>query len=551
MNSKLETRNSKLDQVDLPRRRKVMARSQKLGHCICEPSKPCPCDTLITHNICPCAGERMPAAGGSVALTKLVKRAGCASKIGQGDLKRILAGLPEISDPNILVGTAAGDDAGVYRLSDSLALVQTVDVFTPVVDDPHLFGRIAAANSLSDVYAMGGRPLSALSIIGFPIDELDGSIMQSILAGGIATLEEAGCALVGGHSINDAEIKCGFAVTGVIDPARVIERGRARAGDLLVLTKPLGTGMIAFAVQIGRLDPAWLDLAGESMATLNRDAAELMAAYGAHACTDVTGFGLAGHLVEMARTSGVAVELDLEALPVFGAVPDCLGGEWLSGAIERNQEYAMAWIRAERADARLLPLLYDPQTSGGLLVSLPAERAQDYVDALHARGHGAAAIVGRVRAAGQDEPAGTIHVAGQNLRNIIGPRELPSMEKPTQSFCGDTPAAAEQTPCCANPPELKEPAESDALAQFQEFMKAVNRPGALGAREKKLVAIALSIALRCEPCLISHLRGARAQRIPQPEIDEAANLAISFGGCTALMFYREVVQRMEGSAKGS
>ena len=292
-------------EIDVARRHAVMERSRQLGHCICNPAHPCPCPPLLEDNVCPCAGERPEKKTESVALTRHVRKAGCASKIGQADLWRILGRLPEVADPRVLLGAAAGDDAGVYQLDEKQALVQTVDVFTPCVDDPFLFGQIAAANSLSDIYAMGGTPLTALSIVGFPIDKLDGGIMEAMLRGGMEKLREAGCALLGGHSINDEEIKCGFAVTGVIDPARVVARDRARAGDVLVLTKPLGTGMIAFAAQLGLVSEACLAEAGASMSTLNRDAAELMALHGAHACTDVTGFGLAGHLVAMLRRSGL------------------------------------------------------------------------------------------------------------------------------------------------------------------------------------------------------------------------------------------------------
>ncbi len=204
--------------IDLERRRAVMERSRKLGHCICNPKHPCPCPPLIEQNVCPCAGERISVKTGRAALTQYVRKAGCASKIGQADLQQLLSGLPLPTDPNVLLGAAAGDDAGVYRLDERTALVQTVDVFTPCVNDARLFGRIAAANSVSDVYAMGGRPITALSIVGFPIETLDGGILREMLLGGMETLEEANCALIGGHSINDEEIKCGFAVTGVIDP---------------------------------------------------------------------------------------------------------------------------------------------------------------------------------------------------------------------------------------------------------------------------------------------------------------------------------------------
>lgn len=379
------------------RRRAVMSRSVRLGHCVCDTQKRCPCDTFRLHNVCPCAGERMPAPPGPVALTRHVRKAGCASKIPQADLLRMLGELPPIRDPNVLVGAAAGDDAGVYRLSEDLALVQTVDVFTPCVDDPRLFGRIAAANSVSDVYAMGGRPVTALSAVGFPLDELDGGVLAELIRGGIEKLDEAGCPLIGGHSWQDPEIKLGFAVTGLIHPSQAVRRGTARSGDALVLTKPLGTGMISFGAQIGRISPEALADAGEMMATLNRDAAEAMLRHEARAATDVTGFGLAGHLIEMMRGSGCSCRIDLERLPVFRAVPHCLAGEILSGAVNRNQEYAMGWVRADDPDAEpLIPVLYDPQTSGGLLVSLDPDRAKAFCEDLRARGHAETRIIGRV-----------------------------------------------------------------------------------------------------------------------------------------------------------
>ncbi|MCR4413497.1 MAG: selenide, water dikinase SelD, partial [Thermoguttaceae bacterium] len=210
---------------------------------------------------------------GPVRLTALVDRPGCASKIDAATLRRVLAGLPASSDPRVLLGMPAGDDAGVYQLDERLALVQTVDVFAPSVDDPYLFGQIAAANSLSDVYAMGGRPLTALSIVGFPVRTLPDRVLREILRGGIDKMTEAGVAVIGGHSIHDKDIKAGFAVTGVIEPARVVARAGARPGDRVILTKPIGTGILAFAAQIGRAPPASLDAAARSMAALNRRAA--------------------------------------------------------------------------------------------------------------------------------------------------------------------------------------------------------------------------------------------------------------------------------------
>lgn len=555
--------------INLQRRQKVMARSHKLGHCVCEPSKNCPCESLITKNICPCAGEKAPVASGAVALTKTVRKAGCASKISQGDLIRILKDLPPVTDPKVLVGMAAGDDAGVYELNDTQALVQTVDVFTPCVDDPYLFGQIAAANSVSDVYAMGGTPLTALSVVGFPIEELDGCHMKEMLRGGIDKLSEAGCVLLGGHSINDGETKCGFAVTGLIDKACVVERAQARPGDVLVLTKPLGTGMVLFGVQIGRLSRQCLDEIGASMATLNRDAAELMGEFGAHACTDVTGFGLAGHLVEMVRGSGASAEIDFSTLPVFAAAGVCLEREILSGAIERNQEYSMAWVQSNGAtdEAQMtLPILYDPQTSGGLLVALPPEAAQGYIDAMHERGHGATSAIGRI--VEKSDPKGESEVVITNalLGNLVGNREGIIAEP--ESAAAPEPAAeqtaapltiksearqppepemeAEEEACCDSPPVFDdEDTPATTMELFQAFSAAANRPGLIDARAKKLMAIALSIAHHCEPCLKIHLRGALKMGLSKAEIDEAADLAIAFGGCTAMMLYKQICQELK------
>lgn len=381
--------------MDRTRRKAVMTRSIKLGHCVCDPKKPCPCDVFKERDVCQCAGERLPVKTEVVGLTQHVHKAGCASKIGQEDLLGILSKLPPVNDPAVLVGTAAGDDAGIYKLSDELALVQTVDVFTPCVDDAYAFGQIAAANSVSDVYAMGGRPITALSVIGFPIETLPGEQMEAMMRGGIDKLNEAGCALIGGHSINDEEIKFGFAVTGLIHPERVVCRDRAKPGDVLVLTKPLGTGMLAFAAQIERVTPEIFAEAQAGMATLNKDAAELMVELGAGAATDVTGYGLAGHLVEMARNSGVDVEIRVASLPLYDGVAQCIADGVMPGAVDRNQAYAMRWVQKE-TDHPSLPVVFDPQTSGGLLVALAPEKAEKFVQAMHGRGHRRTCIIGRV-----------------------------------------------------------------------------------------------------------------------------------------------------------
>jgi len=286
------------------KRARVMSRSKKLGHCICDPRKTCPCDLFIEKNVCLCAGERLEETESPdqpIALTKLVKNAGCASKIPPADLARILARLPTIEDPRLLVGLGTADDAGVVRVSPDLCLVQTVDVFAPSVDDPYRFGQIAVCNSLSDVYAMGGTPSSALSIISYPIHTLSEEWMYRMLKGGMDKLAEADVILAGGHSINGEEILFGFAVTGVISPDAIVTNAGARPGDALILTKKIGTGIISFAAQIGRAGEESVRAIGESMATLNRAAAEVMQQVGAHACTDVTGFGLLGHLYNMVR----------------------------------------------------------------------------------------------------------------------------------------------------------------------------------------------------------------------------------------------------------
>ena len=382
------------------RRKRIMARSIRLGHCICNPKDPCPCDLFKTRNVCLCAGERLEDASDDVALTTLVENAGCASKIGQEDLKRALAGLPRTFDRRVLVSSETCDDAGVYRLTPRTALVQSVDVFTPVVDDPYAFGEIAAANSVSDIYAMGGRPLTALSIVAFPIETLSPRIMNRMLQGGVAKLAEAGVALLGGHSLKDRDIKFGFAVTGVVHPRRMTVNSRARPGDILVLTKPIGTGALSFARQLGRAPADGLAAAEASMRALNRAAAELMPAFRVTTATDITGFGLAGHLAEMAAQSGVEIAVEASALPVFPGVLELIREGVISGAVERNRESAGRFVRrarGRRAPSEVLEtLLYDPQTSGGLLIAVRPSRAAAFLAALRAQGAPAAAVIGRV-----------------------------------------------------------------------------------------------------------------------------------------------------------
>ena len=276
----------------------------------------------------------------TVRLTQQVKAGGCASKLAPGSLAAVLSRLPKQTDPNLLVGFDTSDDAGIYRIAPDVALVQTVDFFTPLVDDPFVFGQIAATNALSDVYAMGGRPLTALSIVCFPQDgDLD--VLESIMRGGMAKMREAGCIVVGGHSVRDAEIKFGYAVTGLIDPDRVFTNTGAVAGDTLILTKPIGTGVITTALKRGLAKPNWVENAVQSMTTLNRVASEIVAAAaGVHAMTDVTGFGLMGHGRELALGSGVTIEIVVEDVPRIEGALDAIHLGAIPAGLLANRDFA-------------------------------------------------------------------------------------------------------------------------------------------------------------------------------------------------------------------
>jgi selenide,water dikinase len=316
----------------------------------------------------------------AVSLTSLSHGAGCGCKLPAAAIAPLLAALPRVPDDNVLVGYGTADDAGVYRLSDELAIVQTVDFFTPIVDDPRDFGRIAACNALSDVYAMGGRPITALNLVAFSVETLGAEILAEILGGGAEVAAEAGVAIVGGHSIDDAEPKYGMAVTGVVDPRVLLTNAGGRAGDVLVLTKPLGAGAVSTAVKRGLEAP--LAAAVAVMTTLNRDASEAALAAGAHGLTDVTGFGLLGHLHELALASGVAAVVDGAAVPAIEGVVDLLGREdeaAVAGGTRRNRahaEAAFASFAAEVPEA-VRWLCADAMTSGGLLVAVEGERASE------------------------------------------------------------------------------------------------------------------------------------------------------------------------------
>ena len=535
----------------------------RLGHCICDPKKACPCDTLREKDVCPCAGERLEVPSGPVRLTDLVERPGCASKIDKQALLEVLQGLPTVDDPRVLVGMPAGDDAGVLKIAHDMALVQTVDVFSPSVDDPHTFGRIAAANSLSDVYAMGGRPVSALSIIGFPIRSVSDDVMHQILRGGIDKMNEAGVPVVGGHSINDQEIKAGFAVTGLIHPDKIFANAGVRPGDRLILTKPLGTGILAFAAQIGRAPEEGLEAVARCMAALNRRAAELMVECGARACTDVTGFGLMGHLTTMAAASKVDVEIVFDDVPLLPGVLQCAADGIFSGAVERNKEASAKNVTTDEAvEPAMLDLCFDPQTSGGLLIAAGQSEAEELLGKLHAEGVPEAAVIGRATEAG----TGRVFVRGEGRRRMPSPRRkdrtLQTVSAPAAEGGRAETSAPTADACCAQQ-ETKEMSsrESNCCAgghgsgedgdhspgvgaevqrKFQEFLKAANAPGALDGRTKKAAAIALSVLAKCEPCAKIHIKKAREMGFSQEEIDEAAWLAVAFGGSPTMMFYSGV-----------
>ena len=313
----------------------------------------------------------------TVPLTSLSHGAGCGCKLPAAALLPIVRDLPGSADQRLLVGSATGDDAAVFRLAEDLALVQTIDFFTPLVDDPYDFGRIAAANALSDVYAMGGRPLTAMNVVGFPLERLGGDVLREMLRGGLEVVESAGAALVGGHSIDDAEPKYGLAVTGIVDPAALVTNAGGRAGDALVLTKPLGVGAIVTARKRGAGDDALLVAAIEVMTTLNAAASEAALAAGAHAMTDVTGFGLLGHLHGLARESGLAADVDAAAVPAIDGVAALLADDSaVSGGSRRNAEYAAAFASyAPEVPHWRRRLVCDATTSGGLLVAVAPEHA--------------------------------------------------------------------------------------------------------------------------------------------------------------------------------
>ncbi|MCK4547208.1 MAG: selenide, water dikinase SelD [Candidatus Eisenbacteria sp.] len=336
-----------------------------------------------------------------IKLTHFTQGLGCACKLRPQALERVLADLPVPDDAQVLVGLDTADDAAVYKLRDDMAVVQTVDFFTPIVDDPYHFGAIAAANALSDVYAMGGKPVFALNIVGFPSNRLPMEILREILRGAQDKAREAGVSIVGGHTVDDPEPKFGLAVTGLIHPEKILTNATAKAGDVLILTKPLGLGIITTAIKRGMVDERTVEEAITIMSTLNRKAADTLSEFKVNACTDVTGFGLLGHLKEMVKASGVDAEVHAEKVPVIDHAKDLITADVVPGGTLNNLDFVSDCVEWPQEISRTMKImLCDAQTSGGLLISVPSNAGTRLEQALRANGIACATIVGRITSAG-------------------------------------------------------------------------------------------------------------------------------------------------------
>ena len=339
-----------------------------------------------------------------IRLTQFAKHGGCAAKIGPDTLSRVLGRLPKFSDPDLIVGFETSDDAAVYKITDDVAVIQTLDFFTPVVDDPYTFGQVAATNALSDVYAMGGEPKIALNIVEFP-GELDPDILGEILRGGADKVREAGAVLVGGHSIQDDVPKYGLSVTGLVHPDRVYKNFGCRKGDVLILTKQLGSGIINTAVKAQMASPEAEQEVIRVMTTLNKKAKETAADFTVHACTDVTGFGLLGHCAEMADASKAVIELGAGGIAFMQNAKEYAGMGLIPGGAYRNQEHVSGLLDAGDVEEVYVDLLSDPQTSGGLLFAVPEDEAEHMLQAFEQADLGTkVSVVGRVLESGVDKP---------------------------------------------------------------------------------------------------------------------------------------------------
>ncbi len=343
-----------------------------------------------------------------VRLTQMVTSAGCAAKIFPHILSEALKDIEWATNENVLVGFEGKDDAGVYKISDDLALIHTTDFFTPVVDDPYIFGQIAAANALSDVYAMGGIPINALNILAFPqIEDLE--ILKNILKGGADKIKESGAVIIGGHSIDITNIVYGLAVTGTIHPKNIKGNNNAKPGDVLILTKALGTGILNNVIKFSELEKSsYVQLIG-SMTRLNKNASECMVRHEANACTDVTGFGLAGHSMQLAKASNVVLKFRVNDLPVLKGAEKAIGENHLTRGDKSNREYTKEYVISSGTVSKSKEhLLYDPQTSGGLLICVPQKNSEALLDDLHKNGDTYSGIIGEVLDASGEVKSGSI-----------------------------------------------------------------------------------------------------------------------------------------------
>ncbi len=337
----------------------------------------------------------------AIKLTHFTQGLGCACKLRPQALERILADLPKPRDANALVGLDTGDDAAVYKLSDEMAIIETVDFFTPIVDEPYHFGAIAAANSFSDVYAMGGKPLFALNIVGFPSNRLPMQVLKEIFRGAQDKAEEAGVSILGGHTVDDPEPKFGLAVTGIVHPDKILSNATAKPGDVLILTKPLGLGILTTAIKRGMVDKQTQEKAIALMSMLNRKASEVMSGFNVNACTDITGFGLLGHLKEMVRGSRVDAVLQADSVPVIDAVKDLIAANIIPGGTLNNLEFVSDCVKWDQGISKTMQiLLCDAQTSGGLLISIPEIAGKKLQQALQREGIEVATMIGRITASG-------------------------------------------------------------------------------------------------------------------------------------------------------
>lgn len=332
----------------------------------------------------------------NIKLTHMSKTAGWAAKIGPGTLAQVLGNLPKFHDENLIVGVETSDDAAIYKVSDDLALIQTLDFFTPIVDDPYLFGQIAAANSLSDVYAMGGEPKTALNIVGFP-NCLDPQILGKIMEGGASKVLEAGAVLAGGHSVQDDEPKYGLSVTGFVHPDKIFKNYGSNPGDVLILTKEIGSGLINTAIKAEMAEKEWIDEVVQVMTSLNKKGKEVIENYNISACTDITGFGLAGHAMEMAASSKVTFEIDVTKVPYLSGSLEMAKMGMVPGGTYANKDYIAHDVKMDNIEDFYIDALFDPQTSGGLLVSLPESELESIMKDFEKKNMDTkVAIIGRV-----------------------------------------------------------------------------------------------------------------------------------------------------------